>query len=152
VEAPPEITQQRPPLLGERRRESRRGVEGLGNLEEVLRVQAPAAHRAADPRIDVVRRADADAGALLEQRTGLVGLVEAATDDDRVVGRLEGLREAPRRVERGLLREARADRRELQQRDGAGVHQPAARGGRPLSDGLPGTRNRHGTVAHGSPA
>ena len=46
-----------------------------------------------------------------------------APDDDRVVGRLEGLGQAARRVERGLLREPRADGRELEERDRAGVHQ-----------------------------
>ena len=92
-------------------------------------------------------------GPLLEQLPGLVGLVEAARDDDRVRRRLERLREAARRIERRLLREAGPDRRELEQRDRARVHAVLHRQARRrLSDGLPGTVKRHGTEAQGSPA
>src|SRR4029078_9649307 len=33
-----DVAEQRPPLLGERRLEARRGIEGLGDLEELLGV------------------------------------------------------------------------------------------------------------------
>ena len=144
--AAPEVAEQRPPLVGERRREAGGRVEGLGDLEELRRVEAAAAHGPADPRLDVVGRPDAHPGAVLEQLPGLVGLVQAAPDDDRVVGRLEGLGEAARRLERRLLGEPGADGRELEERDRAGVHHLRARR---LSDGLPATRNRHGTAAPG---
>ena len=151
VDAATEVAQQWPALLGERRLEARGGVERLGDLEELRRVEPAAPRRAPDPRLDVVRGTDPHPGPLLEQLARLVRLVEAAGDDDRVAGRLEVLGEPPRRVERRLLGESRPDLGELEQRDRARVHRLAHRA-RPLTDGLPATTNRHATDAQGSAA
>ena len=103
-----------------------------------------------------MRGADPHAGPFLEERARLVGLVQRAGHENRVGRRLEGLREAARRIERRPLGQPRADGRELEQRDRSGVHRVAqARGSagrRRLSDGLPSATNRHGTETHGSPA
>ena len=78
----------------------------------------------------------------------LVQVTALSADDHLVARRDEGQREAPRRVERCLVGQAVADGRELEQRDGPGVHQA----GRRLSEGLRASTSRHGTDAHGSPA
>ena len=114
------------------------------------RVQAAAADGAPDPRLDVVRRPDPDPGTVLEQRPRLVGLVEAAPDDHRVVGRLERLREAPRRRRTTSSRRAAPGRPGTRGARWSG--RPSVAQARRLSDGLPGTRNRHGTPVQGSPA
>ena len=90
----PEVAQQRATLVGERGREAGRRVERLDDLEELRGIEASAAGRPADPGLDVVRGADPDAGTLLEQRAGLVGLVEGARDDHGVGRRLERLGDA----------------------------------------------------------
>ena len=123
MEPPAEVAQERPALLGERRGQPCGGVEGVGDPDELLRVEPAAARRTTHPRIDVVGGTDAHAGPFLEQGPGLVRLVEPAADDDLVAGRDEGLREAPGRVEGGLFRQPGADGRELEQGDGSGVHQ-----------------------------
>ena len=91
-------------------------------LDELGGLQPAAADRPLDGRPDVARRADADPGTLDQQRAGLVGLIEAARHDDRVVGRFEGLGKPARRRERCRLGEARPHERELQQGDRALVH------------------------------
>ena len=93
------VAQERPPLVSEGCRQARRGVEGVGDLEEMSGVQAPAAGRPLDPRADVVGRADADARTLDEQGARLVGLLEAPSDDDPVVGGLDRLGQPPPRRE-----------------------------------------------------
>ena len=70
VELAAEVAQQRPALVGEGRAEAGGRVERLGELEELRRVQPAAAGRPLDRRPDVVRGADADARALLEQARG----------------------------------------------------------------------------------
>ena len=139
------------------RREAGRRVEGLRELEELGRFEAAATDRALDRRPDVARGTDADAGPLGQERAGLIGLVEAARDDDRVVRRLQRLGQPAGRRERGRLGEPRPDERELEQRDRSFVHRDG-RGRRqrdasgPETDGCPATTNRHGRLVHGSPA
>ena len=118
-----ELAQQRPPLVGQRRRQPGGRVERLGDLEELGRVEPAAAGRALDRRPDVVGRPDPDARPLLDQAAGLVGLVERPRDDDRVARRLERLGQPPRRRERGGLRQPVADRGELEQDQRAGIHE-----------------------------
>src|SRR6185503_1878236 len=89
VELTTELTQQRPALIRERRGQAGRRVERLGELEELARVEPATARRALDRRTDVVRGSDPDARSLLEQGPSLIGLLEAARDDDRVARRLE---------------------------------------------------------------
>ena len=65
-----EGAQQRAALVGEARGQPRRGIERVGDLEELRRFEASAARRALDRRADVVGAADPDAGSLLEERRG----------------------------------------------------------------------------------
>ena len=127
----------RPRSRSSGRRSSAREVPSRATASSVSAIcrncsglQAAAAGGALHPRPDVVRRADADAGALAQQRAGLVRLVEAAVDEDRVRLRLERLGEPAAGRERGQLREPGADLRELEQRDGALVHQAPSAGTR----------------------
>src|SRR5207245_10101658 len=100
-----------------RRLEPRGRVEGIGELEELGRLEPTTPRRTLDRRSDVTGGADPDPGPLREQGPGLVGLVEAAGDHDRVAGWQQGVREASRRRERGLIGQAVADLRELEERD-----------------------------------
>ena len=77
MEAATEVPQERPALLREGRGESRGRVQGLRDAEELRRIQASAAQRAPNPRLDVVGRADPDPRPVLEQGSGLVRLVQA---------------------------------------------------------------------------
>jgi hypothetical protein len=122
VKVAAELTEQRPPLVREGRLESRGCVERLGDLEELGRVEAPASSRALRPRTDVVGRADTDTRTVAQQAAGLVGLVEATGDEDRVALRRQRLGQAARRPERRVLGEALADLRELEQDEGSFVH------------------------------
>src|SRR5690606_11814523 len=122
-------------------------------------IQASATRGALDRRTDVVGRPDPDTWPILREGARLVGLVEAARDDDRVVRRLERLGQATRRRERGRSRQANADGREFAQGGGSSIHvserpqRPAdARVAGPETDGWPRSANRHGSSAHGSPA
>ena len=124
VELARELAQQRPAFLGQDPGQPAGRLEGLGDLEEVGRIQAAAPGCPLDPRPDVVGRADPGAGALAQQPPGLVGLVQAPAHDRGLVGRLEGLGEAPAGSEAGVVGEARPDRPELEQLDRLGVHQP----------------------------
>ena len=112
-------------------------------------IQASAAGGPLDPWPDVVGAADPDARPLLEQGAGLVGLVEAAGDEDRVRLRGQRLRQPAARRERGVGSEPLADERELEQRDRPGVHlsRPGARPRRcpaRLTDGLDASERRYG--------
>ena len=150
-----EIAQERSALVGEDRREAGRGVERLRDLEELGGLEAPAADRPVDRRSDVACRADPCAGSLLEEVAGLVGLVQAAGDDDRVARRFQRLGQTTPGRERGRRREARPDGRELEQAERALVHghpdrQRVAAG--PETEGFPRATIRHGREVHGSPA
>ena len=123
VELAGERVEQRPAIVGERGlrggrsrracRRSRGTAPGRGG-RRAPRARPPARCRAPPPIPTPARSR--------EQRPGLVGLVEAAGDDDRVRRRLERLRQPLRRRERGRGGEPVADERELEQRDRAGVH------------------------------
>ncbi len=153
VEVRPDLAQERPPLVGQERGQPGRGVEGRRDLEELARLQPAAARGSLDGRADVVGRADADARPVLDERPGLVGLVEAARDDDRVVRRLDRLRQAARGRERGGRREPCLDGRELEETQGALVHRAGQRPvAGPDADRWPRSTNRNGRPAHGSPA
>jgi hypothetical protein len=89
-----EGAQERPAFVDQQRCQARGCIEGVGDLEELRRLQATASKRPLDRRADVVCSADPHAGAIFEQGTGLIGLVEPASDDDRVTGRLERVGEA----------------------------------------------------------
>jgi DNA mismatch repair protein MutS2 len=66
-----------------------------GHLRSITRiVEAAAAGRPFHGGTDVGRRTDPDAGPVLDEGARLVGLVEGPRDDDRVVGRLQRLRQA----------------------------------------------------------
>ena len=107
-------------------------VERLGDLEELGRFEPAAAGRPLDRPARCRAAAPIPTpGPLLEKRARLVGLVEAARDDDRVVRRLEGLGQAARRRERGRLGQPRPDGRELEQRERARVHRRGGRSARP---------------------
>ena len=134
-----ELAQERPAVVGEERGQPRGCIEGLRDLEELRRLEAPAAGRALHGRTDVTGRPDPRAGPLLEERPRLVGLVEPARHDDRVVRRLERLGQAARGRERGGLGEPRPDRRELEQGQRAFVHR------RPVSPRSPAGRRTAGT-------
>jgi hypothetical protein len=121
-----QLAEQRPSLVGERCGQAGDRVQRVGDGQEPLGIQPAPARRTFDERPDVVRRADADARSILEQRTRLVGLVEPARDDDRVGRGFQGLGEPARRSERRQLRESLADQRELEQDLGAGVHPEGA--------------------------
>ncbi len=155
VELAPQVAQQRPALVGERGRQAGGRIERVGDLEELGRLQPAATRRPLDRRADVAGRPDPDARPFLEERPRLVGLVERAGDDDRVVGRLERLGQPARRPERGGRREPCPDGRELEQPERALVHGlPAGQRVRvgPDTDRWPRSTNRHGSDAHGSPA
>ncbi len=79
-----QLPQERPAFVGERSGQARGGVEGLGDLQELGRVQPAAASRPVHSRPDVVRGSDADAGAFHEERSRLVGLVQAPGDEHRI--------------------------------------------------------------------
>ena len=122
VEAAAKVPQERPPFLGQGGRKPRGGLERLHDLHELLRVEAPAAHGPTHPGVDVMRSPDADPRPVLEQGTRLVGLVEAAGDDEGVRRGNQGLGHLAGRIERGLLGQAGANQGELEQRDRPRVH------------------------------
>src|SRR5512135_2080617 len=95
-----EVAEQRAALVGERGREASRRIERLGDPEELRWIETPAARGTLGPRPDVVGRPDADAGAVHEERPGLVRLVEAPRDEHRVAAGDEGLGEPPAGLER----------------------------------------------------
>ena len=115
VEVACEVAQERAPVVGDDRGQSRGGIEGLGDLEELARFEPAAPNRPTDGRSDVTRGPDAGPRPLVEEVARLVGLVEPAGHDDRVAGRLEGLGQPPGRTERGGGRQPALDGRELEQ-------------------------------------
>ena len=151
VEVAAEVAQEWPAFIGEQRPEAGRGVERLGDLEELGGFQPPATGRALDRGADVARRPDPGAGPLLEEGPRLVRLVEPAGHDDRVIRWFEGLGQALGGRERGGRREPRPDGRELEQGQRAFVHAGGAvqRGD---TDGWPCSVNRHGRDTQGSAA
>jgi hypothetical protein len=70
------------------------GIERGPDVEELLRVQAAAANGTLDRGPDVAGTGDPDAGALLDERSRLVGLVQRTGDEDRVCLGLEQLGDA----------------------------------------------------------
>ena len=105
-----------------------------------------------DPRLDVVRRADAHAGPVLEQRPGLVRLVEAAADDDRVARTARAPRRggatarttSSRRAARGPAGNSRSaiERASIARSRGRPADRRAARDDEPPRDRRPGLRRR----------
>ena len=95
MEAATQLAQQRTTLLGEGRREARRGIQRVGDRQELLRVEAASAGRPFDGRADVVRPADSDARVVAQQRACLVGLVEHARHHRRIGLRLQRLGQTP---------------------------------------------------------
>jgi hypothetical protein len=95
VQLATQVAQQRPALVRERGRQPGGGVERVGHLDELLGVEPATARGALDRRTDVARGPDPDARPLLEQRPGLVGLVQRPGHDDRVARRLERLGQPP---------------------------------------------------------
>ena len=126
VELVTELAQQRPALVGERCRQPRGRVERVGDRQELFRVEPAAADRAFDRWADVMRRTDAHARTVRQERTRLVGLVEPARHDDRIGRRLQRLGQASRRRERRGRRQPVADERELEKGLGARVHRPTS--------------------------
>ncbi len=83
-------TGRRPPaIVGEGRGESGGRIEGLGDLEELTGLQPTASIGALDRWSDVARRPDAHRRSFGEEGTGLIRLVQATLDQDRIVRRLE---------------------------------------------------------------
>ena len=119
--------------------------------QELGRLEPAAAGRTLDMRADVPSAADADVRPLPQEPARLVGLVEPATDHDRVGRRLERLREPARRRERGVGREPLAHLGVLEQLDRAFVHQPRPSNGR-LNEGWSRSPKRHGRSAQPGPA
>ena len=70
VELAAQVVEQRPAVVGEDGLEPGGRVEGVGELEELARVEPASAGRPLDRRADVVGRADADAGPLLTGARG----------------------------------------------------------------------------------
>ena len=124
-----DLAQEWPPLVCEQRGEARGGVERVGDLQELGRLQAPAPCRTLDRGTDVVRAADSEPGPLLEQGEHLIRLVESAGHDDPVARRLERLGELARWRERRGFGEPGPDGRELEQDDRALVHGDRSAGG-----------------------
>jgi len=147
-----ERPEERAPLVGQARREPHGRIERGGDLEELGRLQPAAPRGSLVRRADVVGAADPDPGALLEQRSRLVGLVEAARHDHRVARRLERLGQPPRRREGGGGRQPLPDDRELEQRERPLVHRRQRCRAGPDTDGWPARLSRHGRLAHGSAA
>ena len=147
MELPAELALERPARVGEVRLQPRRGGEGRPDVQELLGIEPAAARRALDCRADVTGAGDADPGPLLDQRPGLVRLVQAARHEDGVRFGHERLGETAARTERGPLRQPGADVRELQDLDGAWIH-----GQRVERARLSASRNRHGRLRHGCAA
>jgi hypothetical protein len=122
LQAPAQVPQERPSLLGQDVAQPRDRVEGDHDVNQLEGLQPAGPGGTFDGRADVARAADTDARSLREQVASLVGLVEPACDQDRVRTRLDRLREAPRRPEAGRRGEAVADRRELEELDRLAVH------------------------------
>jgi hypothetical protein len=135
VQLPGERPQERPTVVVERGREPRGGVERVGEAEELGGFQPASPDGPFDGGPDVLGRPDADSGPLGEKGSRLIGLVQAPRDDDRVRAGLEGLCQTTAGAELRVAREALADRRVLQDGEGATIHRsgsPAPRcGGRP---------------------
>ena len=122
LQAPAQLPQERPSLLGQDVAQPRDRVEGDHDVHQLERLQPAGPGGTFDGWADVARAADTDARSLREQVASLVGLVEPACDQDRVRTRLDRLRKAPRRPEAGRRGEAFADRRELEELDRLAVH------------------------------
>ena len=86
-----QIAQKRPAIAAERLTESRRSLQGLGDIQEVPRLEAAATHGTLDPGQDVLAAPDPRAGMLRHERARLRGFLEAAGHDDPIGGRLERL-------------------------------------------------------------
>ena len=91
VQLAPEIAQERSSLIGEERGQAGGRVERRRDLQELAGFEAPATDRPLDGGADVVGGPDPETGLLLEERDGLVGLVEGTCDEDGVVRRFERL-------------------------------------------------------------
>ncbi len=61
-------------------------------------------------------------GSILQQRAGLIRLVEPAADDHRIRRRLEGLGDPTGRLERGVLGQPLTNGRELEQGERSSIH------------------------------
>jgi hypothetical protein len=105
VEPAADLAQQGPPLLRQRGRQPGGRVERLGDLQEVRGIQPASPDGASHPGFDVVGGTDPDAGPLLQERSGLVGLVKAPGHDHRVGGGLESLGQPAGRGEGRVVRE-----------------------------------------------
>lgn len=147
VELPPQLAQQGSALVGERRGQAGGRIEGLGDLEELPRLQPPAPRGPLDRRTDITSRPDPDTRSFLDEPARLVRLIQPARDDDRVVRGLERLGQSARGPERGRRRESRPDGRELEQAERTLIHRRAvdqrAEAG-PETDGCPRSIRRHG--------
>ena len=150
-----EVPEERPAILGEGRPKPRRRLDRVGDLEELGRVEPATARRAVHGRGDVVRRADADARALLEQGPRLVGLIQTTCHDHKVCTREKCFRQPPARPERGQAGEPVANDRELEERDRPGVHGQRSCLGWWTAveiEELPWSIRRQGNEVQGSPA
>ena len=139
------LAQERAALLGQDRSEPAGRLEGLGDLDEVGRIQPATPARPLNPGSDVVGRADPSRGSLAQQATGLVRLIERPSDQDRLVRRFEGIGEPPARAKAGVIGQACPDQPELQEADRLRVHQPDTLG-------CPLIAKRHGSSIQGCPA
>ncbi len=115
MEVTRQLAKERPAVVGEDRRQARRRIERLGDLEELGWVQPAAADRPPDRRADVAGRPDPGPRPLLEEVTGLVRLVEPAGHDHRVARWLQRFGQPPRWPERRGRGEPGPDGRELEQ-------------------------------------
>ena len=82
-----QLVEQRPAVAAERLTQTGRGRERVGNLQELQRIQSPAAGCAIDPGRDVLGAADSGTWMARQKRASLRCFVEAAPDQDRIVGR-----------------------------------------------------------------
>ena len=110
-----QITKQWTPVLCQYEAESSGCLDGVGQLEELRRLQTTPAGRAIDPRPDVVRPADPNAGSFLDQGACLVRFIERPRHDHGLVARFEGLGQTASGRERCVCRKPLPDERKLEQ-------------------------------------
>ena len=141
------------PLLGQCVAQARDRLEGDHHVDELERIQSTRPGGTLDGRADVPGAADADARPLGEQGSGLVGLVQPATDEDRVGARFDRLRQAARGRKARGGGQPFADR--WRTRGAGSTWRPRAQlpagNGRESAD-WPRRPNRRGSSAHGWPA
>ena len=122
-----QLPKERPSIFCKDEAQSPGRVNGVGQLQELRRLQAATTAGTIDRWADVVRSTDADTWPFLDQGACLVRFVERSRHDDRLMARFKGLGQQASRPERRMCREPLPDERKLEQVLRSPVHREVSR-------------------------